>query len=291
MGIENWSSKMVEGVKGTIDLDATFITDEQSREMEELLGRLDTNSPQQEDVWRLMDEVWDEIGLNNRKPGQKMLGQFYSHSVWLLNSLFIEQDTLSMGHRRSIRDWIQVRADEIRRVVDFGGGLGTLGILIGDIGDHISVDIYEPYSSRLAQSRLQQKENVQFIKELVGSYDCLLAVDVLEHVTDPIKILDEMAKSVRPAGYLIIANNFSPVIKCHLPGTFHLRFSFRFLARLIGLSRLGPCVGSHATVYMRTPKQVNWVWIRAAEKISMVLYYPLHVPYFFYRLLRPAQIQ
>ncbi len=282
---------MDEEANWKINLDTTLITDEQSRTIEALVGRLGMNNPQQEDIWRLMDEVWDEIGLNNLKPDQKMLEQFYSHSVWVLNSLFIEQDTLSMSHRRAIRDWIEVRADEIRRVVDFGGGLGTLGIIIGDVGDHISVDIYEPYSSRFAQSRLQQKENVQFIKELVGSYDCLLAVDVLEHVTDPLKILDEMAKSVRPAGYLIIANNFSPVIKCHLPGTFHLRFSFRFLARLMGLSRLGPCVGSHATVYMRTPKQVNWVWIRVAEKISKVLYYPLHVPYFFYRLLSPGQIQ
>ncbi len=282
---------MHEEAKWKINLDTTLITDEQSRTIEALVGRLGTNSPQLEDVWRLMDEVWDEIGLNNRTPDSVMLEHFYGHSVWLMNSLFIEQDLLSMGHRRAIRSWIEGRADEIQRVVDFGGGLGTLGILIADIGHHISVDIYEPYSSRFAQERLENANNVRFIKKPVGIYDGLLSTDVLEHVTAPLKILSEMIDTVRPGGYLIIANNFYPVIKCHLPGTFHLRFTFRLFARLMGLSREGPCFGSHATIYIKTGKRAGWIWINAAEVISKVLYYPLHVPYFFYRLLHPPQIQ
>lgn len=282
---------MVAGAKWDIDLDAAFITDEQSKIMEGLIGRLGTNKLQVEDIWRLMDEVWDEIGLNNLKPDPKMLEHFYGHPVWLMNSLFVEQDILSMSHRRAIRSCIEGRTDEIQRVIDFGGGLGTLGILISDIGTQITVDIYEPYSSRFAQNRLEKAHNLRFIKEPVGFYDCLLSIDVLEHVTDPLKILGEMVDTVRSGGYLIIANNFSPVIKCHLPGTFHLRFSFRLFARLMGLSREGPCFGSHAAIYIRTGNRMGWRWIRAAERLSRLLYYPLHVPYFFYRLLRPSQIQ
>ncbi len=282
---------MGEAAKWKINLDTTFITDEQSRIMDDLLDRLGTAKPQLEDIWRLMDEVWDEIGCNSLRPDPKMLEKFYGHPVWLMNSLFVEQDALSMGHRRAIRDWIKVRTDGIQRVVDFGGGLGTLGTLIADIGNQISVDIYEPYASPFAENSLGQSSNARFVKEHVGLYDCLLSVDVLEHVTEPLKILDEMAGAIRSGGYMVIANNFFPVIKCHLPGNFHLRFTFRYFARLIGLSREGPCPGSHATVYIKTGERVSWSWIRVAEGVSKVLYYPLHIPYFFYRLLRPIQIQ
>lgn len=276
--------------KWEIDLDTTLITGEESQIINSLLEQLGTSNPQVEDIWRLMDEVWDEIGINNLRPDPQLMEQFYSHPVWLMNSLFVEQDALSMSQRGAIKDWIEARANEILRVVDFGGGLGTLGILISDIGSQISIDIYEPFSSHFAENRIAQKSKVRFIKEPVGLYDCLLSIDVLEHVTDPIKIMCEMIDTIRQGGYLVVANNFKPVIKCHLPGTFHLRFTFRFLARLMGLRREGPCIGSHATVYRKTGKKVGWIWIRIVERMSKVLYYPLHIPYFFYRKLYPQQV-
>ena len=48
----------------------------------------------------------------------------------LLNGLFIEADATSMMHRRAIADWVVERGASIRKLLDFGGGFGTLASLI-----------------------------------------------------------------------------------------------------------------------------------------------------------------
>ena len=50
-----------------------------------------------------------------------------------------------------------------------------------------------------------------------NQFDFVIASHVLEHVEDPLIVLSIMIDSVRINGYLVIANCFYPVIKCHLP--------------------------------------------------------------------------
>ena len=101
----------------------------------------------------------------------------------------------------------------------------------------------------------------------------LVSTDVLEHVPDPLKTFEEMILSVKNNGYLIIANNFFPVIKCHLPQTFHLSYTFNVFAKLMGLVFVGPLEGSHATIFRKeSNKPVNWPIVRLLEKISKGLF-------------------
>ena len=59
-----------------------------------------------EQMWYLMDLIWDDYGCDNRNLDWDKIGKFYSHPVWLLNGLFIEQHDVSMGHRHAISDWV-----------------------------------------------------------------------------------------------------------------------------------------------------------------------------------------
>jgi 2-polyprenyl-6-hydroxyphenyl methylase/3-demethylubiquinone-9 3-methyltransferase len=82
-------------------------------------------------------------------------------------------------------------------------------------------------------------------------------------------VVSEVASQVRPGGLVVIANCFHPVTKCHLPDTFHLRFTFQFFARLIGLQHLGPCEGTYARRYRkRAPTPVPWRTFRYLEILS-----------------------
>ncbi|MGB1702268.1 MAG: hypothetical protein ACPHFR_04035, partial [Cycloclasticus sp.] len=74
---------------------------------------------------------------------------------------------------------------------------------------------------------------------------------VLEHVDDPLKDFACMINKVKTGGYLIVANCFYPVIKCHLPQNFHFRFTFNIFARLMGLRIKGGLKGSHATIFQK----------------------------------------
>jgi hypothetical protein len=85
--------------------------------------------------------------------------------------------------------------------------------------------------------------------------------------------LEAMVHEVRLGGHLLIANYFYPVIFCHLPCTFHLRYSFHSFCRALGLEVLGHCTGSHATIYRRThAMEPDWPRPRAMERRSQHLF-------------------
>ena len=240
--------------------------------MSRLLGSIDHNKDDLENIWQLMSMVWDEYGCNNKKLNWSNIDKFYSHPVWLLNGVFIEQDPLSMQHRHAISDWIADKSS-ISKILDYGGGFGTLARLIADKNPSLLVDIYEPHPSDYSKQKISDYLQIQFISNIKEKYDVLVSTDVLEHVPDPLKTFEKMILSVKGDGYLIIANNFFPVMKCHLPQTFHLRYTFNVFAKLMGLVIVGPLEGSHATIFRKNSnKPVNWRIVRFLEKVSKSLF-------------------
>ena len=186
-----------------------------------------------------------------------------------------------MQHRNAISDWI-ANNPSISKILDYGGGFGTLARLIADKNPSLLVDIYEPHPSNYSKQKISDYLQTQFISNIKEKYDVLVSTDVLEHVPDPLKTFEKMILSVKGRGYLIIANNFFPVIKCHLPQTFHLRYTFNLFAKFMGLVIIGPLEGSHATIFVKkSNKSVNWPVVRLSEKISKGLF-PL------IELLKPA---
>ncbi len=250
--------------------------------IESLLTKSPNIPPELEDIWNLMDNVWDEIGNDNKNLDPEKLQRFYQHPIWTLNGLFIEQHSLSMQHRNAIAEWIVKH--NFNRILDYGGGFGTLSRLIAEKDSKVLIDIYEPYPNIYSIERISGYSNISFINSISRLYDCIVSIDVLEHVPNPLEIFAQMIKSVKKNGYLIIANNFWPVIKCHLPSTFHLRYSFNKFARLMGLKLLGPCAGSHANIYQKTlDMPFNWNKIRVYEQFSRMVFPFLNILHILYR--------
>ena len=188
--------------------------------------------PNLEEIWQLMDEVWDDLRCDTESLDQRVTS-FYQHPVWLLNGLFIEQHELSLENRRDFTAW--VAAQNPRRVADYGGGFGTLGRMIGAACPRAAVDIIEPHPHPAAIERAAEAENVRYHAELTGEYDVLIATDVFEHVSDPLALVVATARHLRPGGRYLLANCFWPVIKCHLPQTFHFRHSWDAALAAMGL--------------------------------------------------------
>lgn len=260
------------GLGMKIKLDNLDLTEKEKNEINRLLkeqNRRITNDLEQ--IWYLMDLVWDEFGCDNQNLNWEKLSKFYAHPIWLLNGLFIEQHNISMGHRKAISDWIFKQG--FSNVVDFGGGLGTLAILIAEKSKNINVSIFEPYPTKFTLKRINEFENVSLVNKLSNDYDCLVSTDVLEHVPDPLFAFYKMIKSVSPGSYLILGNCFQPVTKCHLPQTFHLRYTFDIFARILGLQILGNLEGSPAMIYKKTKDvDLSWDKVRFLEKISKNLF-------------------
>jgi 2-polyprenyl-6-hydroxyphenyl methylase/3-demethylubiquinone-9 3-methyltransferase len=254
-----------------IDLTDKNLTQTEKEEIEKLLKRKKQGLDDLEQMWYLMDLIWDDYKCDNKNLDWEKIGKFYSHPVWLLNGLFIEQHDVSMGHRHAISDWIV--QNNFKNVVDYGGGFGTLARLVAQKEKNIKMNIYEPHPSEFGLKRVAEFENINIIGKLESNYDCLMSTDVLEHVPDPLKDFSEMIKSVKINGYLVIANCFYPVIKCHLPQDFHFRYSFNIFAKMMGLEIVGILEGSHATIYKKVEEvEPNWNKIRFYEKLSKVAF-------------------
>lgn len=75
-----------------------------------------------------------------------------------------------------------------------------------------------------------------------------------------------MVEAVRPGGHLLIANCVYPMIQCHIPPTFHLRYNLDRFCVELGLESLGGCDGSHTTRYRYSQIKIpNWPRLRTLE--------------------------
>jgi 2-polyprenyl-3-methyl-5-hydroxy-6-metoxy-1,4-benzoquinol methylase len=254
-----------------MQLSTIALTNREHQEIERLLAFSDHFPIEVTDLWRMMDIVWDEMGCDSDNLDPEKISAYYSHPVWTLNGLFIEQDDVSMGHRQAIASWIV--NNQISNVLDYGGGFGTLARLIAAKASNIKIDIHEPFPSQLAIVKMQEFYNVHFVTSLDHEYDCLVCMDVLEHVPDPLRLFAMMIESVKIGGFLMIANCFYPEIKCHLPATLHFRYTFNLCAMIMGLRVVGNCKGSHATIYKRvSARPIDWQRLRRVERLSEKLF-------------------
>lgn len=251
--------------------------------MTKALGISEADDIALEDLWRLVDKIWDEYGCDNRNLDWGKINRFYSHPVWMLNGLFTENDAVSVQHRKSIAEWIAVKG--FSRILDYGGGFGKLARLIAEIDKSVEIEIFEPHPSSLALSLSADYPNVRYVDFVGKDYDCIVSYSVLEHMPEPLQTFREIAESAKYGGYLLFANDFSPVVKCHLPSTFHLRYSFNIIAQLIGLQLIGPCTGSPAIIF-RKSKALSFELIGIYNLVSRTSFPFLEILRFCYIFLK-----
>lgn len=235
------------------------------------LNSLPESLPTVDWVWEQIDSVWDGLGLDNSSSlDDQPVGEFYRHPVWLMNGIFSHADPESVGHREAIAEY--VASLNAKRVADFGGGFGTLAVRIHQADPNVAVDIVEPFPSQAARRRIASYEGISLVSGAPDrTYDVATAEDVLEHVEEPVDLAVEIVKSVEPGGIAIFASNFTPVIKCHLPSTFHLLHTFPVVMRALGLDYQGVVDGAgHAQIY-RVGQTIHPNRAKRAEKVSQTL--------------------
>jgi hypothetical protein len=223
-----------------------------------------------EQIWYLMDLVWDNYALNNYKPDSDQLQKYYSHPVWLLNGLYTEADPDSIRHRSMLSTWIKSKTS-INTVVDIGGGIGFLARLISSDNPGVYIDVLEPFPSDYAKRMVQGYSGVKFISNLKKTYDCITLMDVLEHVEDPVEMVYSLIPYLSDQGYMITGNCFKPVIKCHLPCTFHLHYSFVEIVQTLGFDFVEKIPGTHIEIFKKV-RSVNLSAARDREEVSKAIY-------------------
>ncbi len=114
-----------------------------------------------------------------------------------------------MRHRKSIAEYFK---DKRRlKILDYGGGFGTLAKEIAKITPLSEVDIYEPYASKYAYENIQEFKNIKIVINLKENYyDVLANTDILEHTEKPTELIAIYNKCLKKGGMLISHWNFLP---------------------------------------------------------------------------------
>ncbi len=243
-----------------INLEQYYKDQEIPQEMQSMLN-LVGNEPSIESIWALMDLVW--IANNTDENNPNSLSKFYMHPVWTLNGFFTEWHEESIYNRQRFADYIANTSP--KRVADYGGGFGAFARNLAEKSSNIAIEIVEPFPSEIAINLSKKYPNITFVSELTGKYDVIVALDVLEHVEEPLNLVYKISQHIDKKGYLLLANCFHPVIKCHLPSTFYLRHTFDFLLKKMGLSMQEKLVYGRIYTLAKSlcePKEIShWVTI------------------------------
>ena len=215
-----------------------------------------TSPPTVEEIWSAMDIAWDESWANSISHEGNAMQLFYSHPVWLLNGVFTEVDAASIGHREAIANDVAARHPDV--VCDFGGGFGALARRMANLMPMTRIEVVEPYPRPAALALAKPFPNLAYVSGMPARADVVIAQDVLEHVPNPIDLTVKLISPLKPNGVFIAANCFQPVIKCHLPETFHLLQTFRHCVAPLGLDFKETIAGApHAEVFLRNTNSIS----------------------------------
>ena len=263
-----------------MDWKEAYILLQKSNEWNELRKYLkgfnEFKSPNIDDIWRILNQVWSDMGLDNKEYDSEQLSKYYSHPVWFLNGLFIEIDQESMNNRKSLAGYFEDK--ENLMILDYGGGFGTLAKEIVRVTPSSKIDLYEPYASKYAYTNVKDFKNIKIVNNLKENYyDILVNTDILEHVEKPIELIANYNKCLKKSGMLISHWNFTPCIKCHLPKHFHFGYTFEKIIPLLGFSReIKNDKHGHYFKKIRDVKPENLDKAFMREKYSKLIY-PLNV--------------
>ena len=101
------------------------------------------------------------------------------------------------------------RSDRTKRYLDFGGGVGSNAILLGREDIDVTVaDISDPLQ-QFAAWRMKKRGIDGHLIDLKReplepeAYDLISAVDVLEHVANPLETLETLTAALAPGGLLV----------------------------------------------------------------------------------------
>lgn len=133
------------------------------------------------------------------------------------------------------------------RVLDLGCATGKLAELLTAQGCRVTGVERDPEAAKLAEEHCERVIVADLDADLsslndLGVFDVIVAADVLEHVTQPTRVLEAAAKHLEPHGYLVTS----------IPNVAHGSVRLALLAGRFPYSDLGLLDSTHVRFYTRT---------------------------------------
>jgi 2-polyprenyl-3-methyl-5-hydroxy-6-metoxy-1,4-benzoquinol methylase len=184
-----------------------------------------------------------------------VLFRFPHHTLEELNTLYTSGITenwpTALDSRvdwQLVRNWIR-RNKDVMRILDVGCYDGRLLESLGEGLLLLGVEIHPDAAARAKQRGIEiVSRDFTDLGGIGPIADVTIAVDVIEHSTDPAQFIAALASTVRPGGYVLISTGNSDALSWRLMGS---RYWYCHIAEHVSFinptwaKRIAPRVGLH----------------------------------------------
>ncbi|MCX5997090.1 MAG: class I SAM-dependent methyltransferase [Chloroflexi bacterium] len=173
---------------------------------------------------------------NNANPiSASEIEEFYKKTDAYIYNLSVWNATYAR------RKWTDVIIDKLEekkciKVLDFGAGIGDDCIKLYNRGFRVDYCDLKGLTSDFALWRFSRQgcaDDIKMCHDLnelpVHYYDAIICIDVLEHIADPLIILEHFSKSLKPKGCLLLTESFS-CVNDDYPS--HLRQNIKYAGKI-----------------------------------------------------------
>jgi Methyltransferase domain len=146
-----------------------------------------------------------EVDLDSRESVERFYNHSESHIYDLMWWHTLHDDNSPLGYVTALDFALQNRCN---RSLDFGSGVGSGAILFARHGFEIALADISSTLLRFSAWRLVQRDlparlfDLKTSKLQRNAFDIITAMDVFEHLADPVGTVDELHKALKSGGYL-----------------------------------------------------------------------------------------
>jgi len=162
------------------------------------------------DYWRLKTtQEW----ITENPISEKQIINFYKKLFYYIPELSLWSNT-NIGYYKTYIEWLQKYS--WKTVLDYGGGIGDISIILKQLNfnpTHLDINgVLCKYVKQRFKHRNLDINTITIskpIKQLDKQYDCIICLDVLEHIVNPLELLKIFTKHLTSKGGLILKWTFT----------------------------------------------------------------------------------